>query len=166
MRAKLPNCSRYTILVLGVLFAMFFAGCEEENPALQSAISGGTVEPFDRDGQEYLFKLPEGCVPVRFEVSYWMPSLGSGKAGPEPSFWESFYLSKWEVERRGIEIEKLEVTVDEAEKELARDEKVIALVVPERYESWYNQAYDLDMFDDIKMRYESSDVPIRYREPY
>jgi len=165
MCAKLVNYSRYMVFILGVLFVTFFTGCEEENPALQPPILGGAVGPFDRDGQEYFFKLPEGCVPVRFEVSYWMPSLGSGKTGSDPDFWESFYLSEWEVERRDIEVEKLKVTVNEVEKELARDEKVIALVVPERYESWYNQAYDLRMFDDIKMRYEASDVPIRYRDP-
>ena len=55
--------------------------------------------------------------------------------------------------------------VDETEKELARDEKVVAPVVPERYELWYNQSYDLGMFDDIRIIYERSDVPIRYRDP-
>lgn len=157
------NYSRCTVLTLGVLFVVFFAGCGEENPALQPAASGDVVEPFDRDGQEYFFKLPEGCVPVGFEVSYWMPSLGS--RGPNPDFWKSFYLSRWEVGKRGIEIEKVKVTVDDTEKELARDEKVVALVVPERYESWYNQAYDLEIFDDIRMIYERSDAPIRYRDP-
>lgn len=93
----------------------------------------------------------KGCVPVGFEVSYWMPSLGSG--GPNPDFWNSFYLSEWEVEKRDIEVEKVRVTVNGIEKELARDEKVVVLVVPERYESWYNQAYELEMFDDIKMIY-------------
>ncbi len=58
------------------------------------------------------------------------------------------------MEKRDIEVEKVRVTVNETEKELARDEKVVVLVVPGRYESWYNQAYEVEMFEDIKMIYE------------
>lgn len=152
MRVELLNYIRFVVLILLITPVMLLAGCEEENPASQPATFGGAVEPFDRDEQEFFFKLPEGCVPVGFEISYWMPSLGAG--GPNPNFWKSFYLSKWEVEERGIELEKQKVTVNGVEKELARDEKVIVLVVPEKYESWYNQAYELKMFDDIRMIYQ------------
>lgn len=156
MRAGSVNYARCAVLIMVILPAMLFTGCESENPALGQATSGA-VEPFDRDRQEYFFKLPEGCIPVRFELSYWMPSLGAG--GPDPNFWKSFYLSKWEMEKRGIEVEKITITVNGTERELARDEKVVVLIVPGSYESWYSQAYELEMFDDIRMIYERSDNP-------
>lgn len=156
MHAGFDKYARCAVLIIVVLPAMLFTGCESENPALQQPTSGD-AEPFDRDGQEYFLKLPEGCIPVRFEISYWMPSLGAG--GPDPNFWKSFYMSKWEIEKRGIEVEKITVTVNGTERELARDEKVVVLIVPGSYESWYSQAYELEMFDDIRMIYERSDNP-------
>ena len=151
--------SKYAILILAILSIVFLAGCDEEGTILQPSTSGGVAEAFDRDGQEYFFKLPGGFIPVDFKISHWMPSLGSRKAGPEPGFWRSFYMDSGEMARRGTEVETIKVTVNGVEKELLTGERVVVLVVPERYESWYSQAYEVEIFEDIRMTYEQDTNP-------
>lgn len=151
--------SKYVILISAILFIVFLAGCDEDGPILQPLTSGGVAEAFDRDGQEYFFKLPEGFIPVDFKISHWMPSFGSRDAGPEPGFWRSFYMDRWEITKRGTEIETIKVTVNGVEKEVLTGERVVVLVVPGRYESWYSQAYEVEMFEDIRMIYEQDTHP-------
>ncbi len=156
MWRRVINRNGHIFLIMGALLTLILAGCEGENPVSSPGVTGVAVEPFDRDGQIYFFRLPEGFRPVSFEASYWIPET-------DPNFWRSYYLSKYEIEKRGIEIAKTKVVVNGVEREVYKDEKIVALIVPSKYETWYDQAYGLSLYDHIKMKCE---INVRYLRHY
>lgn len=163
--------SRLAYLFLAAMFVFVIIGCSENssNPvSTQTEPVRGKAKAFDRDNQNYFFKLPEGYRIIEFKVNYWLPVLGVYEKGANPNYWEVRYLSESEIEEREIELkkkkidtpegtsaeEKIEKAITKKEEREIPKESVVVLEVPKRYESWYQQTYDLELFDDIEMYYE------------
>ena len=167
--------SKVVILFLGAILVSVFAGCgEEEIPSKPVSTVPlplwGVAEPFDRDNQNYLFKHPKSYKVSKFEIKYWLPTLGAADKGPDPNFWKCRYLTDKEIIEREIDVERK--TRKRVYEEDAREvtwevilENVLQLEVPERYESWYEQAYGSNLFDEIVMRYGAIIIPNRYLGP-
>lgn len=162
-----------------ILIATCFVitGCSSENTSnpVSTASSiepfSGKVEAFERDNNNYLFKLPKGYKIIKFEINHWLPTLGVNEKGPNPNYWEYYYLSESEIEERGIELKKKKIEIPESP-EVYEDssqvssnervmtlEKVVLLKVPEKYISWFSQSYNLELFDNIVMYYEKILAP-------
>lgn len=164
---------KVVILLMGAMLVSVFAGCGEEEapskPALTESIPlWGVAEPFDRDNQNYLFKHPKGYRVSKFEIKYWLPTLGAADKGSDPNLWKFRYLTDKEIIDRELDVERKTRKRVEDGKEVTWEvilEDVLQLEVPERYESWYKQAYGTNLFDEITMRYGAVIIPNRYLGP-